>query len=75
MSSDIIETSIVRREDYSTQLQAFEAGFLSVVESYGLPSQNIFVGVPERSMVFRNVDAVLYQLNEDQKKNSGSSPK
>jgi len=61
---------IVQREDYALQLQTFEAGFLSVVESYGLPSQNIFVGVPERAMVFKNVDAVLYQLADDQKANS-----
>lgn len=58
---------IVPRVDYATQLQTFESEFLSVVESYGLPSQNIFVGVPERAMVFRNVDAVLAQLPDDQK--------
>ena len=62
--------SIVIREDYATQLQSFESGFLSVVESYGLPSQNIFVGVPERATVFKNVDGVLSNLPEEQKGSS-----
>jgi len=62
--------NIVPKEDYALQLQTFEEGFLSVVESYGLPSQNIFVAVPERATVFRNVDAVLHQLANGQKSNS-----
>jgi len=62
--------NIVPQKDYALQLQTFEEGFLSVVESYGLPSQNIFVAVPERAMVFRNVDAVLHQLANEQKSNS-----
>lgn len=68
--SDDNNRKLVVREDYATQLKAFEASFLSVVNSYGLPSQNIFVDVPERAMVFRNVDAVLYQLREEQRSNS-----
>lgn len=62
--------SLIIREDYATQLQSFESGFLSVVESYGLPSQNIFVGVPERATVFKNVDGVLSNLPEEQKGSS-----
>ncbi|RUQ27892.1 MAG: hypothetical protein EKK68_15370 [Candidatus Competibacteraceae bacterium] len=63
-------TKLIVREDYATQLKTFEAGFLSVVSNYGLPSQNIFVDVPQRAMVFKNVDAALYQLNADQRRNS-----
>jgi len=59
--------SLVIKEDYATQLQSFESGFLSVVKSYGLPSKNIFVGVPERATVFKNVDGVLSNLAEEQK--------
>ena len=62
--------SLVIKDDYATQLQSFESGFLSVVESYGLPSQNIFVGVPERATVFKNVDGVLSNLAEEQKGSS-----
>ncbi|EFK06495.1 conserved hypothetical protein [delta proteobacterium NaphS2] len=62
--------SLVIKEDYATQLQSFESGFLSVVESYGLPSKNIFVGVPERATVFKNVDGVLSNLAEEQKGSS-----
>lgn len=61
---------LVNREGYLTQMQSFELNFLSVVESYGLPSQNIFVGVPARATVFKNVDAVLTHLAEEQKSNS-----
>lgn len=68
--SDERSKNIIHKEDYAIQLQTFEEGFLSVVKSYGLPSQNIFVAVPERAMVFRNIDAVLYQLANEQKSNS-----
>jgi len=68
--SDKVKKELIPRVDYSTQLQTFETGFLAVVESYGLPSQNIFVAVPERAMVFRNVDAVLGQVSDDQKSTS-----
>ncbi|HPG41520.1 MAG TPA: hypothetical protein PLP19_10385 [bacterium] len=63
-------TKLILREDYTTQLKNFETSFLTLVSSYGLPTQNIFVDVPERAMVFRNVDAVLYQLNMDQRSSS-----
>lgn len=68
--SDEENKKLVPRGDYAIQLQIFEEGFLSVVEGYGLPSQNIFVSVPERATVFRNIDAVLHQLDNKQKSNS-----
>ncbi len=63
-------TEIVSKQDYTNQLQTFENEFLSVVHSYGLPSQNIFVEVVERAIVFRNIDAVLSRLEDGQKSSS-----
>ncbi|NTW99581.1 MAG: hypothetical protein HGB35_06580, partial [Geobacteraceae bacterium] len=63
-------TELIRREDYAPELQSFEDGLLSVVRECGLPTQNIFVTVPERAIVFRNVDVVLQQIPETQRAES-----
>ncbi len=62
-----MDNKLVLQQNYPTQLQNFEEGFLAVIESYGLPSKEIFVGVPERATVFKNIDAVLSHLEAKQK--------
>jgi len=61
---------LIKKEDYAIQLQSFEEGLLSVVRQCGLPAENIFVAVPERATVFRNIDMVLQQIPGDQRKDS-----
>lgn len=68
--TDKEHTELIRREDYAPQLQSFEDGLLTVVRECGLPTQNIFVTVPERAIVFRNVDVVLQQISETQRAES-----
>lgn len=68
--SDNYNTKPAVRKDYVTQLKTFETSFLSVINSYGLPSQNIFIDISERAIVFRNIDDVLYHLHDDQRSNS-----
>jgi hypothetical protein len=68
--SEETSDAIVKRDDYIPQLQTFEEGFLSVVAKCGLPTKSIFVGVPERATVFRNIDLVLQQVPEDQRSDS-----
>ena len=63
-------TELVRKEDYALQLKSFEDGLLSVIAQCGLPTQNIFVTVPERATVFRNVDVVLQQIPKAQRSGS-----
>ena len=36
---------LIKKEDYSSQLQIFEQGFLEVVRGCGLPTDNILVPV------------------------------
>lgn len=61
--------NLVIKEDYATQLQLqyFESRFISVVESYGLPSENIFVGVTERAQ-FSKMLMVFYPIYLKNKK-------
>jgi len=59
-----------RDSDYAVQLQSFEKGFLEVIQSYGLPTNNIFVSVPERAVVFRNVDIPLQQIDKEKRQES-----
>ncbi len=61
---------VPRDSDYVVQLQSFEKGFLEVIRSYGLPTNNIFVSVPERAVVFRNVDVPLQQIDIDKREES-----
>lgn len=66
-SNDI---KLTKREEYAMQLQSFENGFLDIVRQCGLPSKNIFVPVPERVTVFRNIDVVLAQVPFEQRTDS-----
>jgi len=64
------KTKVVVKDTYSNQLVEFEANFLKVVKDCGLPTENIFVEVPERSKVFLNIEGVLEQVPRDQRNNS-----
>ena len=61
---------LVPKEEYGLELQTFETSFLAAVERYGLPSEGIFVSVPQRATVFRNIDAALSYLHIDQRSRS-----
>ncbi|MCJ8345593.1 hypothetical protein MJH12_08630 [bacterium] len=56
--------------NYTNQLQLFESQFLTTISSYGLPTENIFVSVEERSKVFQNLKSVFALLEDSQKQRS-----
>jgi hypothetical protein len=61
---------VPQTSSYEIQLQTFEKVFLEVVHKYGLPSENIFVAVPERAVVFRNSSIQLQLLEKVKKEES-----
>ncbi|MBO8152497.1 MAG: hypothetical protein H0Z30_08405, partial [Candidatus Marinimicrobia bacterium] len=61
---------VPRDSDYAVQLQSFEKSFLEVIQNYGLPTDNIFVSVAERAVVFRNVDIPLQQIDKEKRQES-----
>jgi hypothetical protein len=56
--------------NYDVQLQGFEVELIKVLEKHNLPTENIFVGVPERSKVFNNLEGVLSQIDDTEKTQS-----
>lgn len=67
--SDNYNTKPALHEDHVTLLKNFETFFLSLVNRYGLPSQDLFIDISERSTVIQNIHSILYQLSDEQKKN------
>lgn len=55
------EKDIVKKQNYDVQLRDFEGGLINFLEQHDLPSTNIFVGVPERINVFKNIEGVIAQ--------------
>lgn len=66
-SNDIKPT---KRESYALQLQSFANGFLDIVRQCGLPAESVFVHVPERATVFKNINVVLAQVPFEQRTDS-----
>lgn len=65
------ETSIATQPvGYDVQLRNFEGGLINFLDQHNLPSENIFVGVPERINVFKNLDGVISQIDPKEKKQS-----
>ncbi len=62
--------SIVDSSKYDAQLVSFENGLVKFLDQQGLPSNNIFVGVPQRITVFKNLDGVIEQVGEKDKRQS-----
>ena len=64
------EKNIAKQPNYDIQLRDFEGGLINFLEQHDLPSTNIFVGVPERINVFKNIEGVIAQINPKEKEQS-----
>ena len=64
------EGRLVRRDDYSGQLQTFETGLIRFIGEHGLPTGGVLVSVSERLIVFRNLEAVLERLAPEHRQRS-----
>jgi hypothetical protein len=60
----------VKAVSYDVQLRDFENGLQSFLATHNLPTEGIFVGIPERTNVFKNVDTVLDQVGYAEKEKS-----
>ena len=61
---------IVKVTSYDVQLRDFEGGLISFLALHNLPSDGIFVGVPERINVFKNLEGVIAQIDHKEKNQS-----
>jgi hypothetical protein len=52
------------------QLKEFETGLKQVLNLHSLPSEGVFVDIPERVNVFKNLDTVLNQISPEEKQQS-----
>lgn len=52
------------------QLSEFEDGLKQILNLHFLPTEGVFVEVPERVNVFKNLDTVLNQLTQEEKQQS-----
>lgn len=52
------------------QLNEFENGLKEVLSLHSLPTEGVFVNIPERVNVFKNLDSVLAQISNDEKEES-----
>ncbi len=67
-TNDKLQTT--ETKNYDIQLREFEGGLLNFLAQHNLPADKIFVGVPERINVFKNIEGVIMQISEDEKQNS-----
>src|SRR5579859_6441976 len=61
---------IIKSTSYDLQLRDFEGGLINFLVQHNLPSEGIFVGVPERIKVFANLDGVIAQIDIKEKDQS-----
>lgn len=61
---------IIKATNYDLQLRDFEGGLINFLVQHNLPSEGIFVGVPERINVFKNLDGVIAQIDSKEKNQS-----
>lgn len=61
---------IIKQANYDVQLRDFEVGLVGFLKQHNLPSEAIFVGVPERINVFKNLDSVILQIESKEKQQS-----
>lgn len=52
------------------QLNEFETGLKQVLNLHHLPTEGVFVDIPERVNVFKNLDTVLNQITQQEKQQS-----
>jgi hypothetical protein len=60
------DTLPAKRATDELQLREFETRLLGFIEEHGLPTASILVEVPQRAVVFQNVETVLAQISQDQ---------
>lgn len=60
----------VQNVTYDTQLREFENGLQQFLGTHNLPTEGIFVGIPERTNVFKNVDSILDLVSHAEKEQS-----
>ena len=56
--------------NYDTQIQNFEIELVYFLEQGGLPSNNIFVSVPERINVFKNLYGIVDKIRPEERQQS-----
>jgi hypothetical protein len=61
---------ISQAKNYDIQLRDFENGLVNFLSQHNLPSDGIFVNVPERLNVFKNLDSVIEQIDIKEKEQS-----
>lgn len=61
---------IITPKNYDVQLRDFEGGLVNFLQQHNLPSEGIFVGVPERVKVFKNLEGVIIQIGHKEKQQS-----
>jgi len=68
---EIVKANIeMKTVSYDVQLRDFENGLQNFLATHNLPTEGIFVGIPERANVFKNVDSVLDQVGYAEKEKS-----
>jgi hypothetical protein len=70
MEEENNKMEIVKPTSYDVQLRDFEGGLVTFLEQHNLPSEGIFVGVPERINVFKNLEGVIDQIAPQEKQQS-----
>lgn len=61
---------VLAPSDYQVQITAFENGLLTFIASQNLPTDTVFVSLPERFTVFKNVEDVVALLSYEKKSKS-----
>lgn len=70
MENESNKIEIIKQKNYDVQLREFEVGLVGFLEQHNLPSEGIFVGVPERINVFKNLEGVISQIEDREKQQS-----
>ncbi len=60
---DKVALTVVEPTKYDIQLREFEGGLVNFLDYQKLPSEGIFVGIPERMNVFKNLEGVISQID------------
>lgn len=70
MGEDNKEQQIIRPVSYDVQLRDFEGGLVNFLQQHNLPSEGIFVSIPQRVNVFKNLEGVISEISEADKHQS-----
>lgn len=67
---DKVTLAVIEPAKYDIQLREFEGGLVNFLNYQNLPSEGIFVGIPERINVFKNLEGVITQIDPKVKNQS-----